>query len=64
MDTINNRLIDRNDVASRMWQDREGWRGWVKMEKGFKDKDIYFFNDIPDKSLMSAMDNLITWRGN
>lgn len=40
-------------TAAAMWDDGDGWRGWT-----VKDDGNYYFNDIPEKSLMDLMDIL------
>lgn len=59
MDTINNHLLDRHNTASKMWQDREGWRGWTR----HTEKNRILFNDIPETSLIKAMEILAEWDG-
>lgn len=47
-------LEDPNDmqVATAMWCEQDGWRGWT-VEDG-----RYYFNDIPEKSLSDLMEIL------
>jgi hypothetical protein len=40
-------------TAISMWDEGDGWRGWAIKENG-----NYYFNDIPEKSLMDLMDIL------
>ena len=57
MDTINNHLLDRHNTASRMWKDIDGWRGWTM----HTENNCIFFNDIPETSLIKAMEILAQW---
>lgn len=47
-------LEDPNDmaVATAIWCDPDGWRGWT-----YEDNK-YYFNDIPEKSLSDLMEIL------
>lgn len=42
---------DAMKVASAMWCDHDGWRGW-----NIKDDGTYYFHDLPEKSLGDMMD--------
>lgn len=44
-------MSDPNDmaVATAMWCEEDGWRGWTV------DDGKYYFNDIPEKSLSGLM---------
>lgn len=40
-------------TAASMWDEGDGWRGWT-----IKDNGNYYFNDIPEKSVMDLMEIL------
>jgi hypothetical protein len=41
-------------VASAMWCEEDGWRGWT-----VKDNGTYYFHDIPEKDFSNAFDIII-----
>lgn len=47
-------MADPNEmaIATAMWCEEDGWRGWT-VEDG-----KYYFNDIPEKSLSDLMEIL------
>lgn len=47
-------MSDPNDmaVATAMWCEKDGWRGWTVED------NKYYFNDVPEKSISDLMEIL------
>ena len=51
-DLIGRRIQDTTP-GSAYWDEGDGWRSWTYS----KERNKYYFNDIPEESLINAMDH-------